>query len=367
MNPSSLPPIPTPLPQRLRHLRLRVLPGLIIAVCVVIIATLWRTNISAPQIVGQAEPTLANLSSYKSGTIASLNVSRFQRVRSGEELCKVLVADPKVIESSLAVIRAEIDSLKATMQPLIQQQRNAVNYAQLRLDWMNHRADLASARVKLQLAEIEYQRTESLFKDRLVSESERDTAKASRDAYREQVDALAKLVADGEENISNMQPDGVEQMSHLTSDSMRASIAVQESKLQLTEAELAPVILRAPMDGTISAIYHQSGESVTAGEPVLAISSDSPVRIIGYLRPPNLDAAKVGMKVRIRTRDTHRETALAQILEMGTQLETPPPALANPVHPNADLALPVEISMPANFRVRAGELLDIALVPQANK
>jgi multidrug resistance efflux pump len=357
-----LPPIPTPLPQRLRDLRLRVLPGAMVAACAMVIAVLWHNNISAPQFVGQAEPVLASLSSHKPGTVAMLNVVRFQKVRAGDVVGQVLVADPKVVESSLAVIRAELDNLKATLSPLIQQQRNAVNFAQLRLAWMRQRADLAGARVNQQLAEVEFRREEELFKNKLVSESERDIAKASRDAQQQQADELAKLVAAGENDFTNMQPAGAEQMTHLTDDPMHAAIAVQEAKLQFTEAELAPVLLRAPMDGIITAVNHRSGESVTAGEPVVAIASEAPVRIIGYLRAPNLDAAKVGMKVRVRSRNAQRETALAQITELGAQLATPPLALATPMNPGADLALPVEISVPSNLKIRPGELLDIALV-----
>ena len=357
-----LPPIPTPLPQRLRDLRLRLLPALVVVLSVAAVAVLWRGNISAPQFVGQAEPVLARLSSHKPGTVAVLNVVRFQKVREGEVLGQVLVADPKVVESSLAVIRAELENLRAAMSPLIQQQRNAVNFAQLRLGWMRQRADLASAQVNLQLAEVEFRRTDELFKNKLVSENEHDIAQANRDALQRQVGELAKLVAEAEVNFTNMQPGGAEQMLHLTDDPMRAALAAQESKLQLTEAELSPVLLRAPMDGIVTAINHRSGESVTAGEPVLAIASEAPVRIVGYLRAPNLDLAKVGMKVRIRTRSARRETGLAQITEMSTQLEPPPAPLALPLNSGADLALPVEISVPSSLKIRAGELVDIALV-----
>lgn len=362
MKSALLPPIPTPLPQRLRELRLRVLPVVVVVVSMVAIAVLWRENLSAPQFVGQAEPVLASLSSHKPGTVARLNVVRFQKVRAGDVLGQVLVADPKVVESSLAVIRAELDNLKAAMSPLIQQQRNAVNYAQLRLAWMRQRADLAGARVNLQLAEVQFRRTDELFKDKLISEDARDIALAGRDALQKQVEELAKLVIESDTNFATMQPGGTEQMLRLTDDPMRAAIAEQESKLLLTEAELAPVLLCAPMNGIVTAINHRSGESVTAGEPILAIASETPVRIVGYLRAPNLDVAKVGMKVRVRTRNAQRDVGLAQITELGTQLETPPLALAVPMNPGADLALPVEISLPAGLKIRAGELVDLALV-----
>lgn len=54
-------------------------------------------------------------------------------------------------------------------------------------------------------------------------------------------------------------------------------------------------------------------------KPVLAIASQAPVRIIGCLRPPHLDAAGAGIKVRVRTRGSRRESATAIITELGTK------------------------------------------------
>lgn len=362
MKPAALPPIPTPLPQRLQELRLRYLPGLIIVACIAVIAVLWHERISAPQFTGQAEPELANLSSYKPGTVAMLHVTRFQKVRAGDLLGEVLVADPKTVVASLAVVRADLDNLKASLSPLIEQQRNAVNYAELRLNWMRERAELAGARVNLQLAEAEFRRADELFRNKLISESERDTAQASRDALQKQVAELEQLVTESEASFANMQPVGTNQLQRLTDDPMRAAIAAQEARLKFTEAELEPVLLRAPMDGMVTAVLHRSGESVVAGEPVLAIASEKPARIIGYLRPPNLDLAKVGMKVLVRTRNGGHADARAQVIALGTQLEPPPLPLALPLHSGADLALPVEISMPANLNLRPGELVDLALL-----
>lgn len=361
-----LPNIPTPFAQRLREMRYRFLPFLVVGAAIAAIAVLWGENLSAPQFAGQAESVLANLSSHKPGTVAMLNAHRFQTVQAGQALGQVLVADPLIVQNSLALIRSQIDSLKASSTPLVEQQRNAVNYAQLRLDWMHERTDLASVRVNLQLSEAEFNRQEQLFKDKIISANDMDIARANRDALQRQVAELEKLVIECENTFTNIQPSGAGQLSHITSDPMRAAIAELEAKLHLTEAELAPVILSAPINGIVSAIFHQSGESVTAGEPVLAIASQSPTRIVGYLRAPNLDAAKPGMSVRVRTRDPHRLTGLATVAEIGTQLEKPPAPLASAVNPAADLGLPVEISLPSNLKIRAGEVVDLTLISQPN-
>ena len=361
MKSDGLIPIPTPPAQRLRDLRTRFMPVAVVGICIVAIGVLWNKNVSAPTLVGQAEPVLSNLSSHESGVIAGLNVTRFQHVKAGDIIGHVIVADAKMIEASLAVVRAEIEAMKQDGSVNSRQQRGAIDFVQLRLDWMQQRAVLATARVNLQLAEVELRRVSELFKDKLLSESERDIALATRDGLKQQTAELEKLIVEGEQAFKNVDPTG--EMSKVTDDPMRAMLVLQDAKLRQVEAELSPVPLRVSMDGVITAVFYRSGESVTAGQPIVSIASVQPVRIVGYMRAPNLDEPKVGMKVEVRTRGGRREVGLAQITEVGTQLEVPALALASSATPpNTELGLPLEISLPANLRIRPGELVDLTLV-----
>jgi multidrug resistance efflux pump len=115
----------------------------------------------------------------------------------------------------------------------------------------------------------------------------------------------------------------------VSDDPLQAAIAVQESKLRLTEAEFNPITLRAAVDGMVDVIYHRVGEAVTVGEPIVGIAPFNAVRIIGYLRPPILEEPKLGGRVEVRTRGPHRQVGTAQIIEVGTQFEPSPAGLAN--------------------------------------
>ncbi len=355
-------PIPIPFEQRWRDARMRALPALVFGAAVITIALLWRDYVAAPTMVAQAEPILAHVSCSKAGVLAEFGVTRFQRVRAGDTIGQVMVTDPKILASSLAVIQAEIEMLRINMEPIASQQRNAMDYDQLRLDWMRHRAQLATARVNLQLADTEYRRMSELFRDKIVSERAYEQAKAAQDRLQSEVDELARLVSEGEQGFTHLQVTNAPEISRVTDDPLRAAIAVQESKLRLTEAELSPVPLKAPMDGTISTIYCRAGEAVTAGQPIASIATLNPVRIVGYLRAPIMEEPKVGMRVQVRTRGARREVGSATILEVGTQLEPMPSALSGPIKlANSELGLAVDISLPENLKIRPGELVDITL------
>jgi multidrug resistance efflux pump len=356
-------PIPIPLAQRLRHARMNLLPTLVFGGAICALSVLWRYYIAPPSMTGQVETVVANVSSHLPGVLAGLNVQRFQSVRAGDALGHVITADPKLLEASLAVVRSELEMMRVTQDPIAAQQRNAVNYAQLRIDWMRQRVELANARVDLQLAEAEFRRTEELFKSNVASASEMDIARAARDAQHQQVEELVKLVADGEQSFKNLQAAKGGEMFQLTDDPMRATVAAYEAQLHQIEAELAPVLLRAPTDGVVSAVYFRSGESVTAGMPIVSIASAQATRIIGYLRPPFREEPKPGMKVEVRVRGIQRVVGTAEIVQVGAQLEPLPLPLQNPFRPaGSELALTLDIGLPANLPVRPGELVDIRIV-----
>jgi multidrug resistance efflux pump len=358
--------IPIPLQQRWRDARQRILPAIVFAIGALAIALLWQDHTASRVMVGQAEPVLSNVSCYKPGVLAELSVARFQKVKAGDPLGKIMVADPKILSSSLAVIQAEIESLRANMRPVAVQQHNAMDYDQLRLDWMKERTQLAAARVNLDLAGTEFHRTEELFKDKIIAERVYDQAKAARDRSENEVENLTKLVEEVEKNIQSLQLTNFNELSKISIDPLQAAIAVQESKLHLTEAELSPIIVRAPIDGIISAIFHRAGESITPGQPIVSVATLNPVRIVGYLRPPISDEPKAGMAVEVRTRGLPRTVGLAHIVEIGTQLEAVPATLLGPMKmANPELGLPIEINMPGSIKIRAGELVDVVLLSKA--
>ncbi len=159
-----------------------------------------------------------------------------------------------------------------------------------------------------------------------------------------------------------MQITNVTEISKVSTNPLVAAIAVQEAKLRQTEAELSPIVLRAPMEGTVTMIYCRAGEAVTAGQPIASIATLNPVRIVGYMRPPIIQEPTTGMKVLVRTRGPRRETGWATIMDVGSQLEAIPAVVMGPMKLAApELGLPVDISLPPNLKIRAGELVDVVV------
>ena len=215
---------------------------------------------------------------YKPGVLAELTVNRFQKVKAGNLIGQVMVTEPKILAASLAVIQADIQMLQSEAQPVSNQQRTAMDYDHLQLVWMRQRADLAMAKANLQMADSEYKRMEALLKDQIVSQRVFEQAKAARDRLQNEVNELSILVGQAETNVALLQPTNAADITKVSIEPLRAAIAVQESKLRLTEAELSPLPLKAPLDGIVTMVYIRVGEAVTPGQPIVAVATLNPVR-----------------------------------------------------------------------------------------
>jgi len=227
MSTENLKPIPVPLSQRWRDARLRVVPVIVFSVSVGVVAVLWKENVAPHSLVGQAEPVVANVSCHKPGILAELSVARFQKVKAGDPIGQVMITDPNILASSIAVIRSEIEALRVNLKPIASEQKRAISYDKLELDWMRERADLAGAQVKLQQAQSEFRRVEALFKDQIVSQRMFEQAKAAQDSLQKEVEEMNKLVCEGEKNLQTLQVSNKLDPSSVMEEPLRAAIDVQ--------------------------------------------------------------------------------------------------------------------------------------------
>jgi multidrug resistance efflux pump len=365
--------IPTPPGQRWREFRIQVLPVFVFLATLAAAATVWKTYIFPASLVGRVESIQADVASPNSGWVSQLFVKRFQRVVAGDPIAEVSVTLPAVLTNSLGVILAEIEYLRSGMGPVLDSQRNAISYDQLHLNWMRQRVELATCRVNLQFACSDLQRQEMLFKNKLISDSEFDAAKAKRDSLQAEVTEQEQLISKLGDTLQRLNQAGLS--SQDPTNQLRAAIAVQEEKLKLTEAELCPRLLRAPISGLVSFVRRWSGETVVPGDVVVTISTEQTERIVAYLRQPFYISPKTNMVVQVRTRGYRRASGLGHILAIGGQLQPITDVLLPPTRYDVtELGLPILVSLPDEFkvpprhepRVHPGEFVDLTILPKAN-
>jgi multidrug resistance efflux pump len=360
-----LPSIPTPPAQRWRLLRQQYVPGATFAVALLAAATLWTQWVAPPTLVGEAEAIRTELRSVQPGTLARLDVDLLQPVSAGQTLGYVFVSRPEVLEASLALIRAEIELMRATLDPVMGQQRAALDFDRLQLDWMSKRVELASLQGELHQNESTLVRSTRLHQAKMITDEEHDLVRNARDTISAQVKAQSELIAQLEPRISHFHGSDTPLATDATN-GLKAAINHKTQELRLIEAELGPVPLIAPIDGVITQILRRSGEAVGTAEPILQISATRSERIIGFLRQPVAIEPKPGMIVEVRTRNQQRQIGTAHIAQVGQQLEPISPSILAMMRLPVT-AIPTEfgirvlVSAPTGLALRPGEPVDLIL------
>jgi multidrug resistance efflux pump len=281
-------PIPTPGPERWRQARLTVLPTIVFVGAVLALAILWSDRMGVIAGVGSSDVQVVPVSSYKAGVLTSVTVTRFQKVRQGDPLGSVMVADPKLLKTTVADLQVDLRKLSAEIETQAgdPQQHDAMDYARMRLNWMQQRVELATAKVELQLTETKVRRVEQKFRDGVAAASELDVAHAKQQELRQQVEKLAKQAAEGARALTSLQNASTATVAEMEKRGMFMPISVLEARLRQVESELSPMLLRAPIDGTITDINYRSGEVVAPGLPIILIAADHPIRTAGFSPNP---------------------------------------------------------------------------------
>lgn len=365
MDPLPLPPIPTPPAQRWRQVRLVYLPRTVFAIGVILAAILWSRWVTPAALVAEADIVGADVRPTQAGTLVSLKVAMQQPVKAGQVIGQVANANPGLLDSTLAVIRAEMAMIAATMQGVTDRQRVALEFERLQLEWMGHRVELAGLQGRLQQAEAEFTRLEPLHRSGMITQEAFDRVRIDRDALSKQAKQQADMVTQIEPRIRGFSTPEKQAAGLSTDGAIAAAIKVQEAKLKLAEEQLKPEPLTAPIDGVVSLILRKPGETVIPGEVVVRVNATRPPQITGFLRQPLPSIPKPGAVATVRTRGQPRVSGEAKVLHVGAAMEPITPSLLAALHlpPNqlVEPGLRVVIAVPAGMNIRPGEHVDVSL------
>jgi multidrug resistance efflux pump len=349
-------PIPRPLAERWRDIRLKQVPTVAYLVCIGMIVFLWNQHWTPSTFVGEVQATLANITSAQDGRLTTLSVRQFDQVTKGQVLGKVVAQTPGATDAGLAAIRADLDVMRARM--ILDQHRNDQNYQQLRVEHLSQRVDLAIARAKLQFAQSELDRNEKLRADKIVSQFDYETALDNRDALAAEVKERERLVTETEKSLAAMEPSGPAENEPLVLATVDKAIKTQEEQFR----QSVETVLRSPIDGVVTKVYRNPGENILASEPLITISGEHGENIIGFLRQPISFEPKAGDVVLVRSRGNRRQVAEARIVKVGARLELfTQPLRVRGFDSSQERGLPVLIDLPEGLPLYPGELVDLAL------
>ncbi|MCL4179238.1 MAG: DUF3616 domain-containing protein [Verrucomicrobia bacterium] len=352
---NDLPPIPISRHVRWTGFRTRFLPLVVFVAALTVAGLIWNDAASHRNAVGIAEGSRSLVSTASSGVLEQLMVEPYQVVRAGDSLALVRPTDSR---AQLDVLQMELNVALAELRPSLAED-HALDYERIRLELLRTQTDLAVARVNLRRADNEERRSRPLYEERLVAEDAYDLMLQTRDMYQEEVNAHSNAVAEIEHRLDALrhlvEPDTISDKAEALRERLLA--------LRADAAEnLAPVAVKAPIDGVVTAIHRQAGEHFMGGEPLLTVSALHSDRIVSYLRQPYTMPLRAGQKVRVTTREATRRKFWSEISHVGAQVEIITNTLAVlRVDALWDSGLPFVVRLPAGTNLRPGEVVDIAI------
>jgi multidrug resistance efflux pump len=358
---ADLKPIPIPASERWREFRYHGMPLIVFLGGILLMVFLWNKSIVNPALVGQVEAPFADVRSPNSGFLTNLTVTRFQKVKMGDVIGAVIATDVRLLDSEMTRLRGNIDVTGLELTAEVNREKMAFDYQDLRTEYNKWRVDLATAKVQLIEAESNLVRTVSLVKQGISFQAELDLATRNRDSLEAKKVTIEELLTDLQARLDQ----GKEVIESFPKSGTNAPLAtiirsIAGDKERWSAARVEPILLRAPISGTVTFLHRRAGEGVLAGEPIVSIAAEKGERIIAYLRQPITLDLKEGMPVKVRMRTLKREESVGRILQVGQSMQVITQAL---VHPGLtfELGLPIAVSLPAGLSPRPGELVDLAI------
>ena len=355
-------PIPIPLRQRWRRFRTRQMPILVFLAAVLAAASIWRTQSTPSTLVGEVYAPFSPVLAPLDGFLEDLEMQPHKEYRAGEIIGHVRSVPADQARAQIEALRAEIAMIRiGAGDPVLNQQRNQLNWQSLRRDWMLARSDLASLEVMKRQAEADLRRLDDLAKRGAESQSIYEQGRALFDSLSAQEQEKRRLVTDLESAVRESNA-FTGQDSPTLADGLKAALDWKEAELKSLEASLEPLPLVAPYDGRITMIYHHNGAFIKLGEPIAEFRAIRPDYIIGYIKMPYPADIRVGMQVEVSQRSSRPTSATANLLSIGPQFEALGLAFQRPMPVQMEeRALPVLISLPENLRLKPGEIVDLRL------
>ncbi len=369
--------IRTPFKQHLHRFRLSVLPAISFVICVIFTLWLWQRQSDNGTVVGEVETSSIEVPAGVAGRLVPMPEGHnywelFDHVAKGQVIAYL---DDKAVQAKMQTVQAEASKLIADLDAA---------KADLELDQLNVRQQHQREVVRLQW-EVERRRVEYLQAyatieslksqvesiNRSLSEGglqlnaselrrERDLLQAQLQANEQVRKELGIQITAAKEELDQY-PDLQLAAVESALSPIREAVRVQEAVMEEVKVELDNLVITAPIEGIISAVYRYPGQQLMAGDPIVAIAKPDSNYVISYVREqqriPVYEGMEVGLRIRSQPGSPEYKSSVQVV---GPQVTKVPPHQLND-QSVPEWATPVRIPIPAALQqdLRPGQLVHV--------
>ncbi len=207
---------------------------------------------------GKVQASRKILLTFKvSGPLIQLPVNEGDKVKKGALLARI---DPRDYKTALAKIESSIGTAHAKLKGMKTARPEDIKVL---------KAQVSAAKAQLKQAEQEYERYVDLYEQNLVSKSDYDRYKSSRDIAKAQLKTARQNLEKGKKGARK------EDIEAMVSEIR----GLEVGKKQASDA-LKDTYLKAPFSGIVAKRLVENFQNVRAGEPILSLQDISDLEIV---------------------------------------------------------------------------------------
>lgn len=279
----------------------------------------------------QIDGDISNVGARVDGVVKAVYVKETDTVKQGALLLEL---DPSDLEVRLAQARAEVEqagaqlaaedptvaiaetSSSASVASAVSDVASAAaNFAAAKQQVAQVGAELERARANDKQAQLDLKRNESLLKTNSISQAEYDRAESGAAASAAGVKALEQSLAAAKDRADEAQARVAAARTHVSEvrtnapkevDTRRASVLARKAALDVARANLRQAELNlsyarvmAPVDGVVGKKSIATGDHVTPGQNLVAITQTGHPWVIANFRETQLEHIRPGQPARI--------------------------------------------------------------------
>jgi multidrug resistance efflux pump len=376
--------IPIPWTHRWRRLRYSVLPGVFFVASLGLTLWLWQRERMVPNATGEVEAVRLDVAAATDGILVPISrghFSLFETVMAHDVIAQL---DDKLLKAQLDVLHKEVIRLNSEMKAVgakeqaaefDRMQSNLQESARLSWQMESSRLDVLDRQVQVEFDRIEFKRCqlrlkylESMYEKMMVSEMDYQNEKILTDEAEKRLADNTKALeqAAKQEEAARERLKSLPEYQKLELETLiaplRDAVDAQQARIKEWQLQIANLEIRAPITGTICAIYRWPGQTIRSGDPIMTIAADNGRYIVSYIRQEQIFHPKPGAPVLVKARGTKTETLESVVELVGSQMELIPQHQRRSAQ-LPEWGIPVRISMPENLAIRPGELVDISFQP----
>lgn len=248
---------------------------------------------TAARVSGQVEATEVQTAAQVGGRLLDLRVKEGDRVRAGDVIAKLDVADA---ELALTRARADRDQADASLR-LLQAGARPEDIRQAEAQVATAQATAGAAQADLHSAQTDADRFESLLASNSGSRKQRDDAVTKRDVARQHLQGAEDQVRAARENLARLRAGSRREEL----EGARARLAAANAQIATYEKAINDATVLAPVGGIVTEKLMDAGELIQPRAPIVVITDLDHAWANVYVDEPVVPRLRLGQTATIFT------------------------------------------------------------------